>query len=214
MARTASNAIAITMRRWRLQRHCLVGLLCEPTPCCDVAGKDNLARNLRWPAGLLATAVVFIIAVVSLAATATPPDVKQGNREKTSSSKKVAAEKQPEKAKKEQNVLTPEEAIKQRPKEKVNVQYKVASVEVTPLDGVKVEGFAEGPCIRLYAGAKFSVLLKGMASHRIVRLGIEPGKHFNGKSVRVTGYVVPDVVEGPPFNIIVDDLDQFEVVQE
>jgi RNA polymerase sigma factor (sigma-70 family) len=170
----------------------------------------------------IASAVVFLIAVVGVAAwaggstgaTATHPDVKQANQETTSPSKKQAQEKQPEKARKEQKVLTPEEAIKQGPKEKVTVQYKVSSVEVTPLEGLQIEGFAEGPFIRLYAGGKFSVLLMGEASHRIVRLGIEPGKHFSGKVVRVTGHVRPDNDDSPNFNIVVDDLDQFEVVQE
>jgi RNA polymerase sigma factor (sigma-70 family) len=110
-------------------------------------------------------------------------------------------------------VLTPEEAINQRPKEQVTVQFNVTSVEVTPLDGPKVEGYAEGPHIRLKDGGRFSVLLLGPASDRVMRLGIEPGQHFRGKAVRVTGQVRPDQGEGPPFAIWVDDLSRFEVVQ-
>ena len=92
-----------------------------------------------------------------------------------------------------------------------------------------VVGYNEGPDIRLMYGKEFSVLLRGPASYQIKRLGIDPAKQFTGKTVRVTGRVLPDpaqiitdtnpptVVEndkGPPFQIWVDDLDNFEVVTE
>jgi RNA polymerase sigma factor (sigma-70 family) len=169
----------------------------------------------------IATVVVFLIAVVGVAAwaggstvaTATSPGVKQAN-ETAPPSKERANEKQPEKAKKEPDVLTPGEAIKQRTKEKLTVQFKAASVEVTPLDGLQIEGYNEGPFIRLKDGNKFSVLLRGPATYQIMRLGIDPAKHFSGKVIRVTGQVQPDNGKGPPFNIVVDDLNQFEVVTE
>jgi hypothetical protein len=109
------------------------------------------------------------------------------------------------------------------------VQFKSTKISVQPLEGAKVEGYHEGPNIRLIAGKDFSVLLRGPASYQINRLGIDPAKHFSGKSVRVTGRVLPDPAQiitntnpptvvkndkGPPFQIIVDDLDQFEVVAE
>jgi len=122
----------------------------------------------------------------------------------------------PENAKKEPDVLTPEEFIKLRPKEKVTVQFKVTSVTVQEPEGAVVVGYDEGPYIRLFASNKFSVLLRGPASYQIKRLGIEPEKHFSGKVVRATGLVHADLPDaaGPPFNIVVDDLTQFEVVKE
>jgi hypothetical protein len=136
----------------------------------------------------------------------------------------------PKNAKKEPDVLTPEEAIKRMSKEKLTVQFKVTGVIVSPLEGLKVEGYNEGPHIRLMDGKEFSVLLRGPASYQIMRLGIDPAKHFSGKSVRIAGRVLPDpyqimrldtdpptVIEndkGPPFQIIVDDLDHFEVVTD
>jgi RNA polymerase sigma factor (sigma-70 family) len=136
----------------------------------------------------------------------------------------------PKNAKKEPDVLTPEVAIKQMPKEKLTVQFKVTGVIVSPLEGPKVVGYNEGPYIRLMYDNKFSVLLLGPASYQIMRLGIDPAKHFTGKSVRITGQVLPDpyqimrldidpptVIEndkGPPFQIFVDDLDHFEVVTD
>jgi hypothetical protein len=133
----------------------------------------------------------------------------------------------PKSAKKEPDVLTPEEAIKQRSKEKLTVQFKVTEVIVQPLEGPVAVGYKEGPYIRLMHSKEFSVLLRGPASYQIVRLGIDPAKHFSGKSVRITGRILPDpyqiiegnpprVIEnekGPPFQIMVDDLDHFEVVR-
>jgi RNA polymerase sigma factor (sigma-70 family) len=128
----------------------------------------------------------------------------------------TAGKNSPKEAKKEQKVLTPEEAVEQRPREKVTVQFKVSAVEVTPLDGPRIEGYPEGPHIRLKDGGKFSVLLMGPATDAIRRLDIvdEADKHFNGKVVRVTGQVQPDHGEGPPFSITVDDLNHFEVVKD
>jgi RNA polymerase sigma factor (sigma-70 family) len=136
----------------------------------------------------------------------------------------------PKNAKKEPDMLTPEEAIEQRSKEKRTVRFKVTKVIVQPLEGPQSVGYNEGPYIRLIYGKDFSVLLRGPASYHIERLGIDPAKHFSGKSVRVTGRVLPDPVQiirfdngpptvvendkGPPYQIVVDNLDQFEVVNE
>jgi hypothetical protein len=120
------------------------------------------------------------------------------------------------KSSEEQKVLTPEEAIQQRANEKITVQFKVRSIEVTPLEGLSIEGYAEGPHIRLKDGGKFSVLLMGPATGQIRRLGIDPVKHFSGKTVRVTGRALPEPQngKGPPFQISVNDLNHFEVVKE
>jgi RNA polymerase sigma factor (sigma-70 family) len=150
---------------------------------------------------------------------------KQGATEKADKEKQAARNGQeakaepsgknsPEKAGKEQKVLTPDEAVRHGPNERVTVQFKVTSAEVTPLDGPQIEGYAEGPQIRLKDGGKFSVLLMGPAADQIRRLAIEPDKHFGGKVVRVTGRVQADHDEGPPFSIWVDDLNHFEVVRE
>jgi uncharacterized protein (TIGR03067 family) len=112
--------------------------------------------------------------------------------------------------------LTPAEAIQQREKEPVTVQFKVASVRLTSLfGGSDLRGNSE---IELTDGTKFSVLLRKPVRDQIVRLGIEPAKHFSGKILRVTGRVEPVLPpntngEGP-FWIIVEDLKQFEVVRE
>jgi hypothetical protein len=116
----------------------------------------------------------------------------------------------PTSAKAAQKVLTPEEAITQRPKEKVTVQLKVAAVQDeshTPGGGFGV-GF-----ILLKDGGSFSVRLVPPAMYTIMRLDIEPVKHFSGKVVRVTGLVQPDPA-GPSFHIRVDDLTQFLVMKE
>ena len=54
-------------------------------------------------------------------------------------------------------------------------------------------------------GGSFSVRLVPPAMYTIMRLGIEPDKHFSGKVVRVTELVEPDPA-GPSFHIRVDDL--------
>jgi uncharacterized protein (TIGR03067 family) len=116
----------------------------------------------------------------------------------------------------EQRVLTPEEAIELRPKEKVTVQFKVASAELTShFAGSDLLANSE---IELMDGKKFSVLLRRPVRDQIMRLGIEPAKHFSGKVIRVTGQVQPVLPpntngEGP-FWIVVDDLKQFEVVRQ
>ena len=112
----------------------------------------------------------------------------------------------------EQKVLTPEEAIKQPPKEPVRVQFKVAAVKDMSL--MPTGGFGQG-FILLKDGGSFSARLVPPAMYTIMRLGIEPGKHFGGKVVRVTGLVQPDPT-GSSFHIRVDDLNQsqFTVVKE
>jgi hypothetical protein len=114
----------------------------------------------------------------------------------------------PKNAKQEQKVLTPEEAIKQRPKEAVTVQFKVASVEAMPNP---CGGFG-GPnyYIFLHDGGKFTARL-ARAADQFMKLGIEPVKHFNGKVVRVTGRIAPDA-RNSSFRMWVRDLADIEVV--
>jgi uncharacterized protein (TIGR03067 family) len=109
-------------------------------------------------------------------------------------------------------VLTPEEAIKQRPKEPVTVRFKVDSVQ----DGSRSPGTGFGVgFILLKNGGSFSVRIVPPAMNTIMRLDIEPAKHFTGKFVWVTGLVQPDS-NGSSFHITVDDLErsQFAVLKE
>ena len=117
---------------------------------------------------------------------------------------------QPTSAPTEQKVLTAAEAIAQRPKEKVTVQFKVTAVQDesrSPGGGFGV-GF-----ILLKDGGSFSVRLDPPAMYTIMRLDIEPEKYFMGKVVRVTGLVQPDR-EGRSFHIRVEDLTHFLVMKE
>ncbi|HLW63960.1 MAG TPA: TIGR03067 domain-containing protein, partial [Gemmataceae bacterium] len=86
----------------------------------------------------------------------------------------------------EQGVLTPEEAIQQMPKEKVTVQFKVAKVEAMHNPG---SGFG-GPTYYIYLSdsGKFTARM-AKTSDQIMKLGIDPVKHFTGRVVRVTGVV-------------------------
>jgi uncharacterized protein (TIGR03067 family) len=115
----------------------------------------------------------------------------------------------------QKKVLTPEEAIRQRPKEKVvTVQFKVTAVQdesQSPGTGFGV-GF-----ILLKDGSNFSARLVPPAMYTIMRLDIDPVKHFTGKVVRVTGLVQPLLqfrqAEGPCW-IDVTDLDHLEVLRQ
>jgi hypothetical protein len=119
----------------------------------------------------------------------------------------------PKNAKKEPDVLTPAEAIKQRDKGKVTVQFEVASVEAFLLDGAIAEGSRISRLeVRLKDGNNFSARLTGRVTYQIERLGIDPAKHFSGKVVRVTGRV-QQIESARTFQIVVDDLNQFEVVR-
>jgi hypothetical protein len=157
-----------------------------------------------------------------------------GNKEKSKGDEKKA-EKEESKtdgkaSKQERKVLTPEEAIKQMPKEDVTVQFKVASVQAMPN---MLLGFG-GPdyYIFLNDGGKFTARLARAAGQfmadRYFKLGIKPGiviseekveevhklpvKHFSGKVVRVTGRVEPD--SGNSFQMWVHDITLIEVVKE
>ena len=71
--------------------------------------------------------------------------------------------------------------------------------------------------ISLKDGKNFSVLLRRPARDQVIRLGIEPAKHFNGKVIRVTGRVQAELLPdkgGGPFWVILDDLKHFEVVRQ
>src|SRR5262249_18831035 len=114
----------------------------------------------------------------------------------------------PKYAKPEQKVLTPEEAIKQMPKEKVTVQFKVAAVLTMggrkgSVDGERVERLI------LKHGDSFVVQLPESAMDTFKKLGIAPDKHFKGKVVRVTGLLGP----GPLANLLPPGLypDQYQI---
>ena len=115
--------------------------------------------------------------------------------------------------KQERKVLTPEEAIKQRAKEKVTVQFKVSSVEEIATGGVIPVGSKVSRLwVRLRDGEKFSVQLRGRVTFQIERLGLEPAKYFNDKTIRATGQLQSFENAGT-FQIVLDDLDQIEVVR-
>ena len=108
-----------------------------------------------------------------------------------------------------QKVLTPDEAIKLRSKEKVTVQFKVAAVEDT--NEAPIRGFGHPPLILLKDGDRFVASLAPPVPETLAQLGIDPTKHFSGKTVRVTGVVEP---AGPSFYIVVNDLNQVTFVGE
>jgi RNA polymerase sigma factor (sigma-70 family) len=125
---------------------------------------------------------------------------------------KKADEKKP--AEKEQKVLTPEEAIKQMPKENVTVQFKVASVEwdLTHL----YSGYPGSAYTHLKDGGKFraSLICNQFArwdADQIKKLGIEKVEDFKGKMLRVTGRVEHF---GDTFVMWVRDGKNIEVVKE
>ena len=109
----------------------------------------------------------------------------------------------------ESKVLTPEEAIKQMPKENVTVQFKVAKVEAMPNPGT---GFG-GPTYYIYLGdgGKFTARMAKTAD-QIMKLGIDPVKHFTGRVVRVTGQV--ERYSESSFQMWVRELADIEVVKE
>ena len=130
-----------------------------------------------------------------------------GDKEKKADVKKPAE--------KERKVLTPEEAIKQMPKENVTVQFKVASVEwdLTHL----YSGYPGSAYIHLKDGGKFTASLTcnkfaiRWDADQIKKLGIETDKDFKGKMLRVTGRVEHF---GDTFVMWVRDLKNIEVVKE
>jgi RNA polymerase sigma factor (sigma-70 family) len=116
---------------------------------------------------------------------------------------KKADEKKP--AEKERKVLTPEEAIKQMPKENVTVQFKVASVHRP--DPTQSNHY--GPpliCISLRDGGKFAAVLLDHA------LALGRSEDLTGKMVRVTGRVEP--AGDALFRMVVRDANNIEVVKE
>jgi uncharacterized protein (TIGR03067 family) len=126
-------------------------------------------------------------------------------RERWDTTPPPAKETQPEK-----KVLTPEEAIKQMPKENVTVQFKVRKVEAFPNPGT---GFG-GPTYYIYLsdGGAFTARL-AKAADQVMKLGIEPVKHFNDKVVRVTGRIELDAGK-PSIQMWVRDIADIEVVKE
>jgi len=118
--------------------------------------------------------------------------------------------------KEKQKVLTPEEAIKQMPKENVTVQFKVASVEVDL--SYLYSGFDGGVYVYLKDGGKFTAALicKKYAIHgdQLKKLGIERDEDFKGKIVRVTGRVEFLNMKGAsPKGMFVRSVAHIEVVQ-
>jgi hypothetical protein len=141
-----------------------------------------------------------------------PPAIKKDQKKGEETQPMPQQEPVPKNAKQEQKVLTPEEAIKQRAKEKVTVQFKVTAVEAILTSGAIAEGSKVSRLwVRLKDGEKFSVQLRGRVTYQIERLGIDPAKHFNDKTIRVTGQV-QHIESAGTFQIVVDDLDQIEVV--
>ena len=114
----------------------------------------------------------------------------------------------------EQKVLTPEEVIRQRPKEKVTVEFKVTAVQdMSTMPGT---GFGQNYILLKHDG-RFGVRLVPPAMNMVNRLGIEPVKHFSGKVIRATGRFQPALAgenAKGPFWIEVDDLNQFFVVPQ
>ena len=90
-------------------------------------------------------------------------------------------------------VLTPEEAMKQMPKENVTVQFKVASVEVTGW----YLGYPATYYVHLKDGGKFTAWLNAHDGFKdddqiqklVKKLGIKSVTDLSGKVVRVTGRV-------------------------
>jgi hypothetical protein len=116
-------------------------------------------------------------------------------------------------APKEQKVLTPDEALKLRSKEKVTVQFKVKVAEVYPnLSQANLYYPLPIPHIRLTDGGTCTVTLAPPVREMIIRLGIDPVKHFTGKVIRVTGMIVQNTPQGPGCYIVVHDLSQLTVV--
>jgi uncharacterized protein (TIGR03067 family) len=113
----------------------------------------------------------------------------------------------PKDAQLERNVLTPEEAMKQMPKENVTVQFKVVKVEAMHNPG---SGFG-GPNYYIYLSdaGKFTARMAKTAD-QIMKLGIDPVKHFTGKVVRVTGRIEPG--SGSSFQMWVREITDIEVM--
>jgi RNA polymerase sigma factor (sigma-70 family) len=134
-------------------------------------------------------------------------------------------------------VLTPEEAIKQMPKEmpkeKVTVQFKVASTEMTCKNQTGVGSPVYYPIYNIYLhdGGQFTALM-GQSANQFMNLqfmkhGIKVGtvvseeklkevqqaafEAINGKVVRVTGRIEPD--SGDAFQMWVHDLADIEIVK-
>jgi uncharacterized protein (TIGR03067 family) len=105
-------------------------------------------------------------------------------------------------------VLTPEEAIKQMPKENVTVQFKVASVEVSgPILTYPISYY-----IYLKDGGKFTATLGvGGFGDDAEQRAFKSLEDFKGKMVRVTGRVESS---GNTFGMWVRDLATIEVVKE
>ena len=131
-------------------------------------------------------------------------------------------------------MLTPEEAIKQMPKEmpkeNVTVQFKVASTELVSKDQIGLGRPLYS--IYLHDGGKFTALMGRSADQfmnlQFMKYGIKVGtvvsegkvkevqtasfEDFSGKVVRVTGRVEPD--SGNSFQMWVHDLADIEIVKE
>jgi RNA polymerase sigma factor (sigma-70 family) len=129
-------------------------------------------------------------------------------------------------------VLTPEEAIKQMPKENVTVQFKVASVEMTVKNQFVPDGVTYN--IYLHDGGKFTALMERSAnqfmSRQFMKHGFKAGtvvteekakevlnasiEDLNGKVVRVTGRVDPHPTDGNSIQMWVHDLADIEILKE
>jgi hypothetical protein len=127
-------------------------------------------------------------------------------------------------AQKNDKVVTPEQVIKEKPKETVQVEFRVADVGRI-LAQVK-KGEEIEPPLQLFAednemalrkvDDSFSVVVLGKAVRHLKRVGIEdPTEHFRGKVVRLTGTVrVMPRTKGTGYELWVERLDQIEAVKK
>jgi RNA polymerase sigma factor (sigma-70 family) len=176
----------------------------------------------------IATGVFLMLAVIGMGAwgigsrpaTAEQP-IARGSDQGTTRDDKRDGQKQPEKARKERKVLTPEEAIKQRPKEKIAVEFKVSYATIHQNPAFVPEG-GEIDCIDFKYDDRFYARLYGKPVTHLKRLGLAPPRmgfnisYFTNKVVRVTGLVVAEeelATEKTKYYVVVEDLDQLEVVR-
>jgi RNA polymerase sigma factor (sigma-70 family) len=124
---------------------------------------------------------------------------------------KPAESTSPKDAKPGQKVLTPEEAIRLKPKEPVTVKFEVAAVLTMRASKSNMIGANAGfnEVLLLKASDSFVVQVRPPAMETLKRLGIDPEKHFKGKTVRVTGQFGP----GPFVNLLPPGLypDQYQL---
>jgi RNA polymerase sigma factor (sigma-70 family) len=173
--------------------------------------KTMLVTKLKTLSVVLMVAVVGMMAlgVGATALIAEPPEAKQADRD-TPKQKDDTMN-----GNKARTVLTPEEAIKQMPKEQVTVEFTVKRAAISPNPAFVPEG-GEVDDIWLEYGDRFYVTLARKAVTHVKRLGIEPSVFFRDKLIRVTGRIWPEqeaAGKDTRYRIWIDSLDQLEVVK-